>query len=169
MLKIHIISLIIIFCLVAIASIVYFYLQQLNEKAALDSLLAQHIALQKQSGESIANGISSDLSSLMDMMQNVAHIESEKEKWPDYSSVDGIIAVREFGPQTANRKPATKLYNSWLAGVPAILGAESAFRFEGNPGEDYLEVTSMKEVFQSIESLMTDVNLRMQLVSRGFE
>jgi len=57
---------------------VYFYLQQQNEKDALNGLLAQHISLQNQSGKSIANSISSDLNSLLMMIKNVAQMESMK-------------------------------------------------------------------------------------------
>lgn len=64
--------------MVAIANFVYFYLQQVNEKATLDSLLNQHIALQNQTGKSIANSLGTDLSSMRDLMENVAHLESEK-------------------------------------------------------------------------------------------
>ncbi len=78
MLKIHAISLIIIVSMVAVANVVYFYLQQVNEKASLDSLLTQHIALQNQSGKSIANSIGTDLGTMRDMIEKVAHLESEK-------------------------------------------------------------------------------------------
>ena len=64
--------------MVAVANVVYFYLQQVNEKASLDSLLSQHIALQNQSGKSIANGIGADLGTMRDMIEKVAHLESEK-------------------------------------------------------------------------------------------
>ena len=78
MLKIHAISLIVIVSMVAVANVVYFYLQQVNEKASLDSLLTQHIALQNQTGKSIANSIGTDLGTMRDMIEKVAHLESEK-------------------------------------------------------------------------------------------
>jgi hypothetical protein len=60
---------------------IYFYLQQTNEKDALKTLLIQHISMQNQSGKSIANGISSDLNSIYKMIENVAHIQALKEKF----------------------------------------------------------------------------------------
>ena len=39
--------------------------------------------------------------------------------WNDYSEVDLIVAVRPYDRFMHARKPATKLYNAWLAGVPA--------------------------------------------------
>ena len=78
MLKIHATSIIIIVIMVALANFVYFYLQQVNEKATLDSLLTQHIALQNQTGMSIANSLGTDLGIIRDLIENVAHLESEK-------------------------------------------------------------------------------------------
>ena len=78
MLKNHALSLIFIVLLVAITSIIYYYLQLMNEKASLNSLLNQHITLQNQSGRSMANGLASDLSSIMDTIEKAAHLESQR-------------------------------------------------------------------------------------------
>ena len=56
----------------------------------------------------------------------------ERQRWHDYRGVDAIIAVRPSAPNNkahmqVNMKPATKLYNAWLAGVPAILSPDGAF------------------------------------------
>jgi hypothetical protein len=91
----------------------------------------------------------------------------DKAKWPDYSEVDAVVALRAHGDPAINRKPATKLYNAWLAGVPAILGAESAFQHEGNPGYDYLEASSMAEVIGALQQLRDDVGLRRAIFERG--
>ncbi len=64
--------------MVALANLVYFYLQQVNEKASLGSLLNQHIALQNQTGKSIASSLGTDLGTMMNMIENVARLESEK-------------------------------------------------------------------------------------------
>jgi signal transduction histidine kinase len=53
-------------------------LQQQNEEDALNSLLLQHIALQNQSGISISNSISSDLNSMMEMIENVGQLQAMK-------------------------------------------------------------------------------------------
>lgn len=76
MLKIHLVSLAFIISLVVISNIVYFYLQEQNEKDALNGLLVQHVSLQNQSGKSITTSISSDLNSLLNMIENVAQMES---------------------------------------------------------------------------------------------
>lgn len=72
------ISLALIISLVIVCNIVYFYLQQQNEKDALSGLLGQHVSLQNQSGKSISNSISSDLDSILLMIENVAQIEAMK-------------------------------------------------------------------------------------------
>lgn len=76
MLKIHLVSLAFIISLVVISNIVYFYLQEQNEKDALNGLLVQHVSLQNQSGKSITTSISSDLNSLLNMIENVAQMEA---------------------------------------------------------------------------------------------
>ena len=89
--------------------------------------------------------------------------------WNDYRYIDAVVAVRRFGMYRPGyrRKPATKLYNAWLAGVPAILGQELAYRATGRPGIDYLEVNSMDDVLAYLDKLRQDVVFRKRLVKRG--
>ena len=47
--------------------------------------------------------------------------------WQDYSEVDVVIAFRTAPPSLLSHKPATKVSNAWLAGVPAIVGPEPAY------------------------------------------
>lgn len=79
LLKIHLVTLATVISLVVISNLIYFSLQQINEKNALATLLNQHIILQNQTGKSIANGISSDLNSIYKMIENVAQIQAIKE------------------------------------------------------------------------------------------
>ncbi|MEO1634635.1 MAG: hypothetical protein AAFS04_06100 [Cyanobacteria bacterium J06631_9] len=93
--------------------------------------------------------------------------------WNDYHDVDGVVAVRSFNPWHRlvtggfSNKPATKLYNAWLSGVIPILGAESAYRQTGTPGEDYLEVGSFSDLLSSLDRLKEDLTLRQQLIANG--
>jgi len=48
--------------------------------------------------------------------------------WPDFREADLILAVRPGDRRRATNKPASKLVNAWLAGVPALLGPEVAYR-----------------------------------------
>jgi hypothetical protein len=60
--------------------------------------------------------------------------------WSDFSTVDCVLAVRRPERKTDFSKPATKLVNAWLAGVPALLGAEYAYRELRRSELDYLEI-----------------------------
>ena len=94
-------------------------------------------------------------------------------RWHDYRELDAIIAVRSFKqplwPQLHlyPHKPATKLYNAWLAGVPAILGPESAFLSERQHPLDYVEVTSFDALKAAVIKLNADETLRQQIVTQG--
>ncbi len=95
--------------------------------------------------------------------------QSIDTRWNDYRHIDGIIAVRQFNlrrPAYRN-KPATKLYNAWLAGVPAILGRELAYQTEGTSGVDYLEANSMAELLSCLDQLQQDTVLRARIVKKG--
>ncbi len=90
--------------------------------------------------------------------------------WHDFSDIDVVLAVRNFGRADEHlNKPALKLYNAWLARVPAVLGFESAYRQEGNPGVDYLEATNADEVLAALERLALNPSLRASMVAAGHE
>jgi hypothetical protein len=89
-------------------------------------------------------------------------------RWNDYSEMDAIVAVRSFNcNHLYPDKPATKLFNAWLAGVPAVLGAESAYQIEGEKGKNYWEVNSLAELVSALERLKRDRVLRQTLVQNG--
>ncbi|MGD2182332.1 glycosyltransferase [Lusitaniella coriacea] len=89
-----------------------------------------------------------------------------REEWTDYSQIDATISVRSFDRRQLSQtncffcKPATKLYNSWLAGTPAILGCESAFQGERRSELDYLEVSSVQSAIAAIKHLRDNPSLR---------
>jgi hypothetical protein len=94
------------------------------------------------------------------------------EKWHDYSSTDLVLATRPFHKKKLSspgylQKPATKLYNAWLAGVPAIVGQESAFLAEGTAGEDFLLANSPEEILTKIAKLQENQNLYQLMIKRG--
>jgi len=95
------------------------------------------------------------------------HLVTEKNRWNDYSYVDAILAVRSFDKNnTYNHKPASKLFNAWLAGVPAVLGCESAYREEGKNGVDYIEVSKVEEAIFALKHLKDDITFR-HLIVKG--
>ncbi|MEM9482396.1 MAG: hypothetical protein AAGA83_01755 [Cyanobacteria bacterium P01_F01_bin.116] len=89
--------------------------------------------------------------------------------WNDYQQIDAIVAIRQFGLTRPGfrRKPATKLYNAWLAGVPAILGREIAYRATGTAEVNYLEANAMAELLSCLNRLQQDEVLRNRLVKKG--
>lgn len=89
-------------------------------------------------------------------------------QWHDFSEIDCIMAVRNFGRETSHlNKPSLKLLNAWLAEVPAILGHETAYRHEGQPGRGYLEATTPVELLAAIRLLRDDPVRRRALVDHG--
>ena len=67
-----------------------------------------------------------------------------RDAWACYTDVDAVIAVRRFSTEwVAYDKPATKLFNAWLAGVVPILGKEAAYAAEGLHGDNCLVVSDL--------------------------
>jgi hypothetical protein len=79
---------------------------------------------------------------------------SERICWNDFTTTDLVVAVRPDDPSLHPRKPATKLYNAWLAGVPAILGPEIAYRAMRMDDLDYIEVRDSSGAMQAIDALL---------------
>ncbi|MBD2100474.1 glycosyltransferase [Leptolyngbya sp. FACHB-261] len=93
----------------------------------------------------------------------------EREHWHDYSQVDAVVAVRRLGHQGDSQhwKPPSKLLNAWHAGVPAILGYESAFQAERKSELDYLEVGSVDDILAALQRLRNQPDLRRAMIDNG--
>lgn len=96
------------------------------------------------------------------------------ERWHDFSQTDIVVAARSFAvPESTNpiysvdSKPPMKLINAWLAGVPAVLGVESAFRGVREHDLDYLEVKSPDELAEALMRLRDDPDLYRAMVTHG--
>jgi hypothetical protein len=85
----------------------------------------------------------------------------------DYGDLDAVIAIRDFAGMPHDYKPASKLVNAWLAGVPAIVGPESAFLAAGRPGEDFLLAESVESTLAALRALRDSPGLRARLVENG--
>jgi hypothetical protein len=95
-----------------------------------------------------------------------ATTDTSRLRWADYGDVDLILAVRP--PRgTHTDKPASKLYNAWRAGVPALLGPEPAFQDLRTDPLDYFEVRSVSDVLEAIDRLRADPSLYERMVERG--
>ncbi|MBY0549486.1 MAG: glycosyltransferase [Candidatus Obscuribacterales bacterium] len=93
-------------------------------------------------------------------------------EWHNYSDLDAFLAIREIRHYDAytisdteasvayGEKPATKLFNAWHAGLPAILAVESGYRYHRRSQADYLEVSSMEDIKSAIVRLKENPSLR---------
>lgn len=89
------------------------------------------------------------------------------DRWHDYSDVDVAVAVRSFSVARHLHKPATKLYNAWLAGLPMIGGVDSAFMTEATDGVDYLVARTPDELISHLKLLKSQPAFRQGLVEAG--
>lgn len=94
-------------------------------------------------------------------------VERTSGDWNDFSDIDVAVGIRSFGRRGYDTKPASKLINAWLAGVPFVGGADSAFLQIGSPGFDYLRVTSAEELAMSLERLKSEPDFYNSIVDRG--
>ncbi|MEO1591614.1 MAG: hypothetical protein AAFU71_10015 [Cyanobacteria bacterium J06632_22] len=94
---------------------------------------------------------------------------SINNRWNDYRQIDAVVAIRRVHVRYPGyfNKPPTKLYNAWLASVPAILGKESAYRAVGKVGLNYLEANSVLEVLVALGRLRHSAELRRSIVAAG--
>jgi len=88
-------------------------------------------------------------------------------RWHEYSNVNVAVAVRSFSVARHLHKPATKLYNAWLAGLPLIGGVDSAFMSEATDGVDYLVARKPDELISHVRLLKAQPELRRALVEAG--
>jgi hypothetical protein len=98
----------------------------------------------------------------------------ERLQWHDYREVDVTVSVRQFGQQNApsavfdaDSKPASKLINSWMAGVPAIVGPEPAYQMARKSLLDFIEVRSADEALQAVDMLRSNPALYRDMVQNG--
>ncbi len=87
--------------------------------------------------------------------------------WHDYSDLDLCLAIRDVSSCWIRTKPATKLTNAWLAGCPALLGPEPAYRYWGEPGVDYFEVATISDVARVLSTLRADADIYRRAVEIG--
>lgn len=87
-----------------------------------------------------------------------------KETWHDYRDVDAVVAVRPAESLMFNRKPATRLTNAWLAGVPAVLSPDIAFEDLRTSELDYLRARDVGEIIEALKTLMASPDLRVSMM-----
>jgi hypothetical protein len=118
----------------------------------------------------IANEMRGDewASILRELKLNWNHVPAEK--WHDFSEIDVVVAIRDFvGKHRYANKPPTKLFNAWHAGVPAILGRESAYEAERKGPLDYLEARTVPDLVAALRRMRDEPELRRGMIANGFE
>lgn len=91
----------------------------------------------------------------------------DETAWNDYSGTDLIVAIRNNCADPRLNKPASKLVNAWMAGVPAILGPEYAYRELRRSELDYLEAASLEDAMAAVRRLQADPGLYRAMVENG--
>ena len=91
------------------------------------------------------------------------HLVYQNNRWNDYSYIDAVCAVRSFEYRDYSYKTGSKLYNAWLAGVPAVLGVQASYRAERRSYLDYIEVSSLEESVDALKRLRDDRELRRKM------
>jgi hypothetical protein len=91
------------------------------------------------------------------------------DHYHDYRTTDAVVAVRSFGGPVISHKPASKLINAWLAGVPAMLGIENAFRELRVSPHDYIELHSAEAFIDACARLRDDPAAREAMITNGHE
>lgn len=93
--------------------------------------------------------------------------EIRDDRWFDYSDVDIVLAHRTEAPTMLRQKPASKLTNAWLAGVPALVANEPAYACLRRSGLDYLAIDSPAEVLSSLRTLRACPRLHSAMAANG--
>lgn len=93
----------------------------------------------------------------------------ERTRWEDYREVDVSIAVREEANTVLATKPATKVYNAWLAGVPILAAPEPAYREIRRSAIDFLEIAAAGDVLRSVDLLRANPRLFQAIVDNGLK
>ena len=87
--------------------------------------------------------------------------------WHDLSELDVLIAVRSFDDTPHDGKPPSKLVNAWLAGIPFVGGADSAYAQIGVDGVNYIKACTPGAVVAAVRRLRDDPALYRSLVENG--
>lgn len=95
--------------------------------------------------------------------------DSASCNWHDYRDVDVVVALRPRSDSQYIHKPPSKLINAWLAGVPAVLGGEGAYRGLRKSALDYIEVGNSEDALAAILRLRDSPTLYKTMVEAGFK
>ena len=93
--------------------------------------------------------------------------EVRTRNWEDYGDADIALAAREDVASLLATKPATKIYNSWHAGVPVLAKPEPAYVELIRSPYDFLEVNCADEVIYALDYLRESPVMYAAMVENG--
>jgi hypothetical protein len=93
--------------------------------------------------------------------------EVRDRTWHDYRDVDILLAHRDETPAMLANKPASKLVNAWLAGVPAVVAPEPAFETLRRSDLDFIATTDAAATVAAIHALALSPERHRAMVDNG--
>jgi hypothetical protein len=96
-------------------------------------------------------------------------MDAKGRDWEDYRAVDLALATRSDGRRILADKPATKLYNAWLAGVPMLASPEPAYCELRRAALDFITVRGPGDVLAAIDLLRANPRLYRAMADNGRE
>ena len=93
--------------------------------------------------------------------------EVRRAGWDDYSGIDVALAARVDTLAQLRTKPATKLYNAWLAGVPMIAFPEPAYAELRRSPLDFIEAAGPRDVLAALDLLRANPRLYAAMAHNG--
>ena len=96
-------------------------------------------------------------------------IREDPATWHDFSDIDLVLVVRDGTPYFLASKPATKLFNAWSAGCPALVGAEPVYAHHRKSSYDFIQIGTVSGVISTIQKLRQDPALYQRYVDRSIE
>lgn len=91
----------------------------------------------------------------------------DMRRWNDFHDIDVLLAIRSWDANPHNHKPPWKLFTAWRANVPLIAGHDSAYKYHGTPGRDYLVCSTFPEAIDLLCALRDDARFYRELVEAG--
>jgi hypothetical protein len=88
-------------------------------------------------------------------------------RWERYSDVDVALAVRDELPGVLATKPATKIYNGWLAEVAVLASPEPAYCEVRRAPLDFLEVSDSHDLLNAVDLLRANPRLYEAMLANG--
>lgn len=93
--------------------------------------------------------------------------EIRESRWNDYTTVDLALAARDELPGVLAHKPATKVYNGWLAGAAVLASPEPAYRAIRRSPLDFLDVRDAADVVAAVDFLRSRPEIYTTMVAHG--